>query len=249
MKVAMLAAGTGSRLGQGSEAPPKALLSFRGRSLLERHLAMLKSFGLEDLTIATGYRAETIRAELTRLGAGPRVRTRFNTAFRSSSLLSLWTVREVFRAGEPVLYMDADVLTDRRMMARLLEHDGEDALLVDRRVDPGDDPLKVALKGGQVVDFHKRLTATDHDQVAEWIGFMRLGAESAHVLAAQLDAFVAAGRTEVIYEEPIRATMLERGSFRAIDVTGLPWIEIDFPEDLERAKERILPELQHPDDV
>ena len=103
MKVAMLAAGTGSRLGRSSNDLPKALLRFRGRSLLERHLAMLRSFGLRDLTIATGYRAETIRAELSRLAAGPEVRTRFNPFFRSSSLLSLWTLREVFRSGAPLL--------------------------------------------------------------------------------------------------------------------------------------------------
>ena len=27
------------------------------------------------------------------------------------------------------------------------------------------------------------------------------------------------------------------------DVTGLPWIEIDFPEDVERAENEILPRL------
>lgn len=249
MKVAMLAAGTGTRLAQGADALPKALLRFRGRSLLERHLRMLESFGLRDLTIATGYRAETIRAELSRLGAGPTVRTRFNPSFRSSSLLSLWTLREVFRAGEPVLYMDADVLTDRRLLARLVESGEQDALLVDRAVDPGEDPLKVALKSDRVVDFHKRLAATDHDRVVEWVGFMRFGRSSARMLADKLDEFVADDRTGVIYEEPIRAAMLACGTFRVIDVSDLPWIEIDFPEDLERANERVLPELQHADDA
>jgi choline kinase len=29
-----------------------------------------------------------------------------------------------------------------------------------------------------------------------------------------------------------------------LDITGLPWIEIDFPEDLERAHDEILPALK-----
>lgn len=249
MKVAMLAAGTGSRLRQPGEALPKVLLRFQGQTLLERHLRMLRSFGLDDLTIATGYRAASIRAELARLDAGPTVRTRYNPSYQSSSLLSLWTLREVFASGEPVLYMDGDVLTDRRLMARLLGQDRDDALLVDRAVGPGDDPLKVALKGEQVVDFHKRLTVADHDRVAEWIGFMRFGRASARVLADMLDDFVARGRTEVIYEEPMRATMLRCATFRAVDVSDLPWIEIDFPDDLERARSRILPRLSDLDDA
>ena len=31
------------------------------------------------------------------------------------------------------------------------------------------------------------------------------------------------------------------------DVTGLPWIEIDFPEDVERAETGILPKLADQD--
>ena len=30
------------------------------------------------------------------------------------------------------------------------------------------------------------------------------------------------------------------------DITGLPWIEIDFPEDLRRAEEEVLPALSEP---
>ena len=32
--------------------------------------------------------------------------------------------------------------------------------------------------------------------------------------------------------------------FGGIDISGLPWIEIDFPEDLERARGQIYPRLQ-----
>ena len=43
-----------------------------------------------------------------------------------------------------------------------------------------------------------------------------------------------------------RVLMLEAGPrrFGVEDVTGLPWIEIDFPDDIERARLEILPRLQ-----
>ena len=55
MKVAMLAAGVGRRLGRGEHAPPKALLRMGGKTLLQRHLDILAHFGLFDLTLAVGH--------------------------------------------------------------------------------------------------------------------------------------------------------------------------------------------------
>jgi choline kinase len=244
MKVAMLAAGVGLRLDPDGDGPPKALLRFAGRSLLARHLEILGHFGLFDVTLVVGHRADEIRRELAMLGAAGHVRTRFNPAYRSSSLLSLWCLRDVFAAGAPVLYMDADVLYDWRLLARLLEAPDEDCLLVDRASGEGEEALKVCLQGDRVVDFHKRITATAYDHTAEWIGFARCGADSAGRLADAIGRYVEGGRTEVIYEEPMRDVILAgRGRFGTADSQGLPWIEIDFPEDLDRARNEVYPRL------
>lgn len=46
------------------------------------------------------------------------------------------------------------------------------------------------------------------------------------------------------HEEVIRELLLERpGDFSYEDVTGIPWLEIDFPEDIEKAREQILPKI------
>ena len=43
---------------------------------------------------------------------------------------------------------------------------------------------------------------------------------------------------------PIRDLILaQRDRFGFEDSAGLPWIEIDFPEDLERARQEIHPQL------
>jgi choline kinase len=50
------------------------------------------------------------------------------------------------------------------------------------------------------------------------------------------------------YEEAIRDVLLaEPRQFGYEDVTGLPWIEIDFPEDVKRARDDILPRLHESD--
>ena len=64
-------------------------------------------------------------------------------------------------------------------------------------------------------------------------------------LATITDQFVAASRHEEPYEPAIREILLNGwpSRFGVEDITGLPWIEIDTPEDLRRAREKILPAL------
>jgi choline kinase len=107
----MLAAGVGQRLGMGEQAPPNPLLRFHGETLLQRHLDILAHFELSDVTLVVGHQAALVERELASLGARDRVRTCFKPDYRRSSLLSLWTLRDVLRAGAPVLYMDADSCT------------------------------------------------------------------------------------------------------------------------------------------
>ena len=51
MRAVMLAAGVGARLGEGDDAPPKALLRFGGQTLLARHIALLRHAGVEALHV------------------------------------------------------------------------------------------------------------------------------------------------------------------------------------------------------
>jgi choline kinase len=243
MKVALLAAGVGSRLDPSGQAPPKALLRFAGQSLLERHLEILRWFGLDDITIVVGHQAELIERELAATGARDRVRTLYNPDYRASALLSLWTLREVLQAGEPVLYMDADVLFDWRLLDRLLRAPQQDCLLVDRDIDPDLEWLDVRARGGRIVAFDKGVTLSDYDLRAEWIGFARFGAEVARQIAAATGGYVESGRVDVIYEAPMRDVILRTPSFGVAAATGLPWIEIDFQDDLRRAHGEVLPRL------
>ena len=48
-----------------------------------------------------------------------------------------------------------------------------------------------------------------------------------------------------MYEEAIRLIIknTDLNNFGYEDITNLPWIEIDFPKDLEKAKNKILLEI------
>jgi choline kinase len=243
MKVAMLAAGVGRRLGRGEDAPPKALLRFNGQTLLQRHLEILAHFGLFDVTLAVGHQAALIERELAALGARDRVRTCYNPDYERGSLLSAWTLREVLRAGAPVLYMDADVLYDWRLLGRLLDSPHADCILIGRGA-PDPEWLEVRLRDGRIVAFGRGVTIQPYDLRAEWVGFAKLSAESSERLARALQRYVHDGRGDVMFENALRDVILEApDAFGFEDITGLPWIEIDFPDDVLRARTEILPRL------
>lgn len=243
MKALLLAAGVGRRLGESSGDLPKALLPFGGKSLLARHIDILASFGVTDVSVTVGHRADAVRGELARIGAG-HVRTIDNPRYREGSIVSLWSARAVLDAGQPVLLMDADVLYDTRLMGRLLTAGHANCFLLDRDIEPGEEPVKLCIRDGRIVDFHKR-PKLEHDWHGESIGFFRLSPPIAAELGRRVDEYVSSGRVGFEYEEPMRDMVLDAApaTFGFADVTGLPWVEIDFAEDVKRAREEILPRL------
>jgi len=243
MKAIMLAAGVGLRMDPEPTGPPKVMLSFDGRTLLERHVEILRASGIEELVIGVGYRAQAIEREIARLGAQGFVRTVFNPRFREGSLLTLLRLGDAMAGGD-VLLMDGDVLYDRRLMARLAQSRHANCFLLDRNFEPGDEPVKLCLRDGGIVEFHKVIDGVAFDTCGESIGFFRFEPAVAAAVLAAGQVHADAGRHDLWYEEAIRDVALATPDrFGYEDVTGLPWIEIDFPEDMRRAEREVLPRL------
>lgn len=245
-KALILAAGMGRRLREpeaGQRKMPKAMLEFDGKTLLARHVKILRGLGIRNITVVIGFAASQMRAALAALDEGPPVCVVVNPDFREGSVVSLWVGRAVLRSGSPVILMDADVLYDARLMTRLIDSLNTDCLLLDREIEPGDEPVKLCVRDGRIVDFHKR-PSEPHDWHGESVGFFRFSRAAAKELADRTEDYVATGRRMMEYEEPIRdmiiASATDRFGFE--DITGLPWTEIDFPEDVVKAQ-ALLPEL------
>lgn len=60
MKAIILAAGRGSRMKDLTDDRPKCLVELRGKALLDRQLEALRSAGIEEIAIVTGYRRELL---------------------------------------------------------------------------------------------------------------------------------------------------------------------------------------------
>ena len=244
MKAVILAAGRGRRLGPEGMSRPKILLRFGGRTLLQRHIENLEYCGVSDVAIVVGYRAELIRNEIEAIGRGGEVALIDNPRYAQGSVVSLWSASAAMASSSSILLMDGDVLYDWRLLRRLTQSSRLNCALMDRNIEPGDEPVKLCIAQNRIVDFHKK-----PQHVGEWhgesVGFFRLAPQSAAALSLGAAHYVAGGRHDREYEEPLRDLILSSapGVFGYEDITGLPWTEIDFPTDVAQARAAILPHL------
>jgi choline kinase len=247
MRAIILAAGRGLRLQQADDRQlPKCLLQFGGMSLLERHLRLLKQAGVEDVVLALGYRHERVEAELDRLNWLPRPQIVLNPRFDLGSVLTVHSAADALTRGGDVLLMDADVLYDQRIATALVAGEGPaNRVLIDRDFEAGDEPVKLCISAGVPIELRKKLdTELKYDAIGESVGFFRFDQSAARRLAALVEGYVSRDNAHMPHEEAVRDLLRECSQiFEVADVTGAPWIEIDFPTDVIRAAHEVLPQL------
>ena len=247
MHAIILAAGRGNRLAEfNPDGRPKCLLEFGGRSLLARQLDILFGLGVRQLTLVVGYEADLIIDHVGTLASRPEVAFVYNPAFTQGSVLSLLAAKEVMTSGETVLVLDADVLFHPQIMQTLIESPHQNCYLIDRDFVPGDEPVKIAINQGQMVEFRKLLAdGLEYDTLGESVGFFKFNAECAAEIAQACAWYKTEGLLDAPHEEALRDVLLAQPSVFAFeDVSGLPWLEVDFPEDVERAIKQVLPAIR-----
>lgn len=245
MNAFIYAAGRATRLGPGYQNRPKLLIEFGGRSLLEWHVIRLQEVGVRRVRVITGYLQPIMQAAISELAARYPVDIEeiFNPDFQEGSVLSMAvSLPQVETCKRFALLLDGDVLYGTEMLSRLIHSPHRTALLVDRGYSAADDdPVLVPINAGRPFDFAKRWRG-EADQLGESVGFFKLDQEDIPALVAETRSReTGAGRMDS-YDEVIRA-LVRKGLFGHEDVTGLPWTEIDFPEDVRYANEKVLPAL------
>ncbi len=236
----VLAAGVARRLAPLTDRTNKCLLPVGDRPLLDRMLSALAAAGVPQTTLVVGHCGDQIKALAGSAFAGMPIHYIENPEYRRGSVLSLYAARDVLSAG-PALVMDADVLFPREFLHRLLRAPGHCAVLVDRGFPDTGEEVKAYTCGGRVITLSKKVVPATWDTVGENIGFFRCG-DAGRDLLRLLERVIADGTGLEEYEEAIHLLM-QQHEIRPVDVTGLPWTEIDFVEDLRRAGVDVLPRV------
>lgn len=218
MKAVLLAAGVGRRL---HHQGPKALLEIEGRTLLDRHLENLSALDI-PLRVVVGFEAAQIESRLP-----DGAESVLNPEYRRGSLLSL--AAGLVDLDDDVLVMDADVLYDPSILADVAHL--ERGFAIDPRTDPGEEEMMIGVRGGRVRAI-RRGRLGGFDLVGEGVGFFKLDRAS---LPAMRES-IAHADPESDYEKALDH-LVERIGADYVLVAGRPWVEVDFPADVEAARQ------------
>ena len=239
MRGIILAAGKGSRLNGNSGESPKCLVELGGQPLVIRQIETLRRAGINDIAVVTGCQAERVRQV-----CGHGITYVENARYaQTNSMYSLWMARPLLFEGFVVL--NCDVLFHPALLNDLLTARYEDALLLayrDAHQPPfGDEEMKVKVRCGRVLEMSKEMDPAEAD--GENLGIVKFGPEGAAKLVGIMDRLVAEGGLRYWAPRAFREFAQAR-ALHAIGTRGLPWIEIDFPEDYQRAVREVLPEIE-----
>lgn len=234
-RAVLLCAGSSTRLRPLTDDRPKCLLDVGGETILARAVRTLLSVGIRRLVIATGYRGEDVQKALAFCPAEVIFRPNAEYASTQNSV-SLLRCRDAVEDGG-FLKLDGDVLFEREAIERLVADSADLSVAVEKRDDLGEEEMKVVVEAGRIRAFGKKLDP--RRSFGESIGIEKISENAAPKLFEGLARAYAAGRTDLYYED-VYGELIEQGmNAHAVDVTDLPWIEIDTAEDLERARRSI----------
>lgn len=231
MRAVLLAAGVGKRLKPLTDTIPKSLISIGERTVLERMLDSLIRFGIKDICIVVGHLKEKIIRTIGTSRGSAEIGYIINPQYEKGSILSVWAARDYFNTD--ILLMDSDVIFEDAILERLIRSKNENCFLLDKNFNDTGEEMKLAALSKKVVQIARRITEK-HDEIGEGVGFFKL---SGNYHKEFLRAFseTISKNDDSDYENALDEFV--RGVPAGFeDITGIKWTEIDFPEDIEKAK-------------
>lgn len=227
-QVIILAAGMGTRLGKPW---PKPLTPLRdGRTIMEQQMSNINaSFGdSARIGVVVGFKMEMI------MEAHPRAVFIYNELFdqTNTSKSLLRALRASCDGG--VLWMNGDVVFDAKVLERikpLIEKDQSFICVNTSKV--AEEEVKYTVdEQGNIKELSKNVV----NALGEAVGINYVANKDKAALIARLDEVADNDYFERGIEVSIES---DKTSFIPVDISDLFAVEIDFPEDLERANQSV----------
>jgi 1L-myo-inositol 1-phosphate cytidylyltransferase len=232
VKVALiLAAGNGSRLAACSGELPKPLVPLYGKPLLEHVMSSAREAGIEKFVIVVGYCGSTIRRWYANSPlAGVEVEWVENPDYREKNNgVSVLCAKHLIH--EPFLLLMADHIFEPATARALLSQPlgkNEVILGVDRKIESVfdlDDATKVRLEGDHIADIGKDLKRYHALDTGMFL--------CQPMLFPWLECAMVDGNCSL--SDGLRI-MAENRTFKAFDIGGAYWQDVDTPAALDYAQ-------------
>jgi choline kinase len=238
MKVALLAAGLGSRLGSLTAEIPKALVSVGGRTLLAHALGFAARLAPAQVVVVGGFGYAGVVAELAELrrpggaiGPLPPITLVENREFRRGNLLSLQAARP--HLDDDFLLLNVDHIFRPSIAPLVAAPVAAVTAFIDTDRALGADDMKVQRDDqGHIARIAKTLDVFD----CGYVGMTRVPTASLSRYFVEVDAALAEDGLD-IHVERILARLATAGAPpHCRDISGHGWLEVDTPPERDHAE-------------
>ncbi|WP_456462736.1 phosphocholine cytidylyltransferase family protein [Lutibacter sp.] len=222
MKIVILAAGIGSRLGNPFPKPLTPLKD--GESIMAKQLNNItKYFDINDVTTVVGFKKDLIMERF------PEVNYVYNPFFdRTNTSKSLLQALKKHR-GKSVLWFNGDVVFDEKLLAVLLDDiKNNNSFIAVNTMSVADEEVKYTLKDNVV----NKLSKEVRNGLGEAVGINFISSKDLDIFISQLEKCDDNDYFEKGLEMAIEKNYLK---IKAIDISKFNCIEVDFKEDLKNA--------------
>lgn len=232
----ILAAGKGDRLSDVLPDRPKGFLDLNGQTLIERSIQQLRSVGVQDIIIVTGYGATFYEDLAHRENDVVLVH---NPDFATTgNMYSLYCAREYIHSS--FLLLESDLIYENRALTVLMTHPKKEVVLLSGLKDT-DDGVYVYTQNNRIVHMSKK--QNDHPAKIEGklVGIVKLSLDGFKALVAYAEERFTHDMT--FYYEFGLTDIAETADIHHHKIEDLVWAEIDTLEHLEWVKQDIIPRL------
>jgi choline kinase len=240
VKVLILGAGQGKRLLPLTEDVPKALLDIHGRTLLERQIDAFVACGIREFVVITGYGCDLMADMLRQIESrnpGTEMRTVFNPFFAvADNLASCWMARGEMTGD--FIQVNGDNLFRAAMIEDLLaSREAPVTVAINRKDKYDNDDMKVMLDEDRLTEIGKTLPLEAVN--AEAVGIYYFRGEGGALYSDVLDRAMREPSGLRQWFPSAVGTLAKLTEVRACAVNGHEWCEVDFPVDLQHARQLV----------
>ena len=237
MKALILAAGEAKRLKPITENLPKCMIRVGEKRIIDYQIENLLQTNIKDIVVVTGFLAEKLEDHLSKTHPNARFTfIRSDDYYKTYPAHGMWLAKEHLQ-GE-VIYLNADVICHPDIIKNIVDSEHESVTALHKN-DWDEEQVNIITKSdsGQIESMGKVITAEQSS--GEFVGVTKLGASFNQKLVQVLDDFITKEELKKFAADAINVSIQKKQAMHALDLTHLPAIEIDTPDDLVEAEVKI----------
>lgn len=223
-----MAAGMGMRLGGKTT---KALIEIEGRPLCHYAFDFLRAAGADNLIVIGGFCFEELARSARSYDKDILILE--NNDYKKGNLYTL--EKALPHINGSFLLCNSDHIYRKPIAKKVAVQLKDITAFCDFDRNLGDDDMKVWHNDFKLAQISKKLT----DWNGGYVGLTYCDKEKLDVYKATAHRLLSKGEDNVVAEDVLRILSAENYAIHIGDISGHGWLEVDFPEELERARREI----------